>query len=57
MFVNSVNIDSKYDNTAFIVGLAAILSNGECGAISELKKINPKLFDEDTKINGKRWSK
>ena len=43
MFVNSVIVDSKYDNTAFIIGLAAILSNGEIGAIEELKKINPKL--------------
>lgn len=44
MFVNSVDVNSKYDNTAYIIGLAAILSDGKCGAIDELKKINPKLF-------------
>ena len=43
MFVNSVTIDSKYDNTAFIIGLASILSQGNVGAIEELKKINKKI--------------
>lgn len=43
MFVNSVDIDTKYDNTAFIIGLAAILSDGEINAIKELKKINSKI--------------
>lgn len=43
MFVNSVTIDSKYDNTAFIIGLASILSQGNVGAIEELKKINNKI--------------
>lgn len=43
IYVNSVNIDTKYDNTAFIVGLAAILSNGKINALSELQKINTKL--------------
>lgn len=47
MFVNSVGINSKYDNTAFIIGLAAILSKGECGSLETLKKINPKLFRDD----------
>lgn len=45
MFVNSVTVDSKYDNTAYIIGLAAILSDGKIGAIDELRKINKKLFD------------
>lgn len=45
MFVNSVNVNSKYDNTAFIIGLATILSDGNLTAIDELKKMNPKLFN------------
>lgn len=44
MFVNSVNVDSKYDNTAFITGLAAILTGGKIGALEEMKKINPIIF-------------
>lgn len=47
MFVNTVSVDTKYDNTAFIIGLAAILSNGRINPISELKKINKKLPDID----------
>lgn len=43
MFVNSVTIDTKYDNTAFIIGLASILSGGNVSAINELRKINPKI--------------
>lgn len=47
VFVNSVDIDTKYDNTAFIIGLASLLSGGEIGAIDELKKINKKLPTPD----------
>lgn len=43
MYVNSVDINSKYDNTAFIIGLASILSKGGLNAVSELHKINKKL--------------
>lgn len=43
MFVNSVSVDTKYDNTAFIIGLAAILANGNVGAIDELRKINKRI--------------
>ena len=43
MFVNSVQVNTKYDNTAYIAGLAAILSNGEISALGELKKINTDL--------------
>lgn len=43
MFINTVNINSKYDNTAFIIGLASILSKGGINAIAELEKINKKL--------------
>lgn len=45
MFVNTVSVDTKYDNTAFIIGLSAILSNGKVGALSELKKINKSLMN------------
>ena len=48
MFVNSVTVQSKYDNTAFIIGLSAILSDGKISAIEELKKMNPKLFEPNT---------
>ena len=43
MFVDAVTVETKYDNTAFIIGLASILSDGECGAIDTLSKINPKI--------------
>ena len=43
VFVNSVEVNTKYDNTAFIASLGAILSDGKIGAIGELKKINPKI--------------
>ena len=43
MYVNSVDIDTKYDNTAFIIGLSAILSRGAINPVDELRKINPKL--------------
>lgn len=52
MFVNTVTIKTVYDNTAFVIGLAAILSNSKEGekfkALDELKAINPKLFRGDT---------
>lgn len=44
MFVNSVDVNSKYDNTAYIIGLAGILSGNKVAPIPELKKINRKLF-------------
>lgn len=43
LFANSVDIETKYDNTAFIVGLSAILSSGRVPAIQTLKKINKRL--------------
>lgn len=43
MFINSVDVDTKYDNTAYIIGLAAILSRGEIAPIEELRKINKKI--------------
>lgn len=49
MFVNTVTVDSKYDNTAFIIGLAGILSGNKVAPMLELKKINKKLFDSREK--------
>ena len=45
MFIDSVDVATKYDNTAYIIGLASILSNGSMDAIAELRKINNKLPD------------
>lgn len=41
MFVNTVNLNTKYDNTAFIIGLASILAHENVAPIEELRKINP----------------
>ncbi len=51
MFINSVDVDTKYDNTAFIIGLASILSQGRTAPIEELQKINSKIphFQIDAK--------
>lgn len=43
MYINTVNINTKYDNTAFIVGLSAILTQTSFEPIKELKKINKNL--------------
>lgn len=43
IYINSVDVDTAYDNTAYIIGLASILSRGEIGAINELRKINKKF--------------
>lgn len=43
MFINSVDVDTKYDNTAFIIGLASILSRWNTGPMDELRKINTKI--------------
>lgn len=43
IYINSVDVNTAYDNTAYIIGLASILSRGEIGAISELRKINKKF--------------
>lgn len=53
LFVNSVNVESKYDNTAFIIGLSAILTDGKISAVTELRKINPKLFDGNHRTLGR----
>ena len=46
VFINSVDIDTKYDNTSYIIGLASILSGGKFGPIDELKKVNRQLFEK-----------
>lgn len=51
-FVNSVEVKTAYDNTAFIIGLAAILSRGSVGAIETLRKINPKIPETHYEIGG-----
>ena len=43
MFVNTVDVNTKYDNTAYIIGLASILSQGKTASIDELRKINSKI--------------
>ena len=43
MFRNSVDIDTSYDNYAYIVALGAILSCGGYEPMSELRKIDRKL--------------
>ena len=43
LFQGLVDVDTKYDNTAYIIGLASILS-GSDKPMNELKKMNPKLF-------------
>lgn len=42
-FINACNIDTKYDNTAFIIGLSQILSVWNTGAIDMLRRINPEM--------------
>ena len=53
MFVNTVDIETCYDRTAYIIGLASILSNGRMSAIDELKKINKNLPDVEDGHLGK----
>lgn len=43
LFMNATDVDTKYDNTAYIIGLASILSKGNISAIGELSKINKKI--------------
>ena len=50
LFMNTVNIDTKYDNTAFIVGLGALLNGVSYNPLEELKKINPKVTTHATTL-------
>jgi len=47
LFMDAAEVNTKYDNTAFIIGLAAILSGGKIAPIDELKKINKKIASYD----------
>lgn len=48
MFVNSVEIQNAQNNTAFINGLACILSNGKSGFLfGGFKRITPDEFETD----------
>lgn len=52
MYVNTVKVNTVYDNTAFIVGLASLLTGTQTDPLKELKKINPKLpLDSDLPID------
>ena len=42
-YINSVNVETKYDNTAFIVGLSALLTGVQIDSMEELRKINKKI--------------
>lgn len=57
VFKNEVKIDTKYDNTAYIIALGAILSDGAIGAIDELKKINAKPFSTYSKEWQRKWER
>lgn len=43
MYTNSVNIETKYDQTAYIIGLASVISGGNIAPIKALKQINNKI--------------
>lgn len=45
MYTNSVNIETKYDQTAYIIGLASVISGGNIAPIKALKQINNKIPD------------
>lgn len=55
MFVNTVDPKTAYDNTAFIIGLASILSSGKTATIDELRKINKKIPGIDE--GGNLWTR
>lgn len=63
MFVNSVNVDTKYDNTEFIKGLASILSVGNGASMEKLDKITEKIeeipnecgISEDNRVYSERF--
>ena len=51
MFIQSVDVRTAYDNTAFIIGLSAILSKGAIEPVDELRKINTKIPTVEVKKN------
>ena len=50
IFINSIDIETAANNTAFIIGLAAILSDGKIGAIDGLKSLNKKVPKSDNRV-------
>lgn len=46
MFVNSINIDTCYDNTAYIKGLALILSRGNIAAMDMLERVEKNVREQ-----------
>lgn len=49
-YVNNTNVVTKYDNTAYIVGLASILSGKKVDPDIELRKINVNLPDTGVRL-------
>lgn len=43
VFVNSCSVNTKYDNTAYIIALGSILSKGGYYPMEELSKVNPTI--------------
>jgi len=43
---NSIILDTKYDQTAYNIGLAQIITGGKFDGLETLKEINPKLFEK-----------
>ena len=43
MFDKYAEIDTKYDNTAFIIGLGSILSGNGMNPAEEIRKLNPRM--------------
>ncbi|MBR4452403.1 MAG: hypothetical protein IKS39_11245 [Clostridia bacterium] len=44
VYINTTKAETKYDNTAFIAGLAEVITGGRFNGMEKLKQINPKLF-------------
>lgn len=49
-FVNSVSVNTAYDNTAYIKGLASILSHGGINALNEMQKVDKKFPHPEYRI-------
>ena len=58
IFVNTVEIKTAYDNTAYINWLGALLAGNQVGGLAQMKKLNPKLFEPsvDERL-GATWEK
>ncbi len=49
VFTNTVNIDTKYDNTEYIRGLWILLSGTSLNGLDKLHKMTPDLFKDTSK--------